>query len=67
MEVACKVLEAAEKYGKAGGINVTNPQDLEMYIQHGARYIMYSSDTGIFAKALKSTVAQFAPYQSEKK
>ena len=67
VEVACKVLEAAEKYGKAGGINVTNPQDLEMYIQHGARYIMYSSDTGIFAKALKSTVAQFAPYQSEKK
>lgn len=63
VETACRVIETAEKYGKAGGINVTNAQDMEMYIQHGARYIMYGSDTGIFAKGLKSTVAQFAPYK----
>lgn len=63
VETACKVIETAEKYGKAGGINVTNAQDMERYIQHGARYIMYGSDTGIFAKGLKSTAAQFAPYK----
>lgn len=66
VEIACRVIETAEKYGKAGGINVTNAQDMEMYIKHGARYIMYGSDTGIFSKGLKSTVAQFAPYKERK-
>ena len=65
VEVACKVIETAEKYGKAGGINVTNAQDMEMYIKRGARYIMYGSDTGIFAKGLKGLAAQFAPYRGK--
>lgn len=66
VEIACKVIETAEKYGKAGGINVTNAQDMEMYLSHGARYIMYGSDTGIFAKGLKAAAARFEPYQSKK-
>lgn len=63
VEIATHVIETAEKYGKAGGINVTSQQDMEMYINKGARYIMYGSDTGIFAKGLKAVVAQFAPYR----
>lgn len=66
VETACQVIETAERYGKAGGINVTNQQDMDMYINRGARYIMYGSDTGIFAKGLKTTVAQFAPYKVKK-
>ena len=58
-------IQTAEKYGKAGGINVTNAQDMEMYIKRGARYIMYGSDTGIFAKGLKGLAAQFAPYRGK--
>ena len=63
VSIACKVIETAAKYGKAGGINVTNLQDLQMYMSHGARYIMYGSDTGIFAKGLKAMKAQIAEYQ----
>lgn len=67
VEVACRVIETAEKYGKAGGIFVTNEQDMEMYIQHGARYIMYGSDTSILAKGLKAMAKQFAPYRKTDK
>ncbi len=63
---ARKVIETAEKYGKAGGIHVTGEQDMEMYIRFGARYILYSSDAGILAKGLKAASAQFAPYQNRK-
>ena len=65
VEIALKVIETAEKYSKAGGI-ACGPTDMDMYIQHGARYIMYSSDAALFAKSLKSTVAQFAPYRENK-
>lgn len=63
VEVAAKVLKTAEKYGKVGGINVTNKADMERYIDLGARYILYSSDTGLFAKGMKELAAQFAPYR----
>ena len=64
VEIAQRVIQTAEKYGKAGGIAVGGPADMEMYIQSGARYILYSSDAGLFAKSLKSTVAQFEPYRN---
>ncbi len=64
VELALHVIHTAEKYGKAGGIAVTGPADMEMYIQNGARYILYSSDAALFAKCLKSTVAQFDAYRS---
>lgn len=64
VEVAAKVLETAAKYGKAGGINVTGKADMEQYIKLGARYILYSSDTGLFAKGMKELTAQFAPYRA---
>lgn len=63
VEIALKVIETAEKYGKAGGIAV-GKDDMDMYIQHGARYIMYGSDAGLFASSLKTTVARFAPYRA---
>lgn len=63
VEVAAKVLKTAEQYGKAGGINVTSKADMERYIDLGARYILYSSDTGLFAKGMKELSAQFAPYR----
>lgn len=63
VEVAAKVLKTAEQYGKAGGINVTSKADMERYIDLGARYILYSSDTGLFAKGMKELAAQFAPYR----
>lgn len=65
VETACKVIETAVKYRKTGGIHVTNAREMEMYICRGARYIMYGSDTGIFAKGLKTTVAQFAAYKKQ--
>ena len=64
VEIALKVIETAEKYGKAGGVAV-GPTDMDMYIQHGARYIMYSSDAALFAKSLKDTVGRFAPYRTK--
>ncbi len=63
VEIARRVIQTAAKYGKAGGIAVGSQADMEAYIQAGARYILYSSDAGLFAKSLKSTVAQFAPYR----
>ena len=63
VEVAAKVLKTAEKYGKAGGINVTSKADMERYIDLGARYILYSSDTAVFSKTMKELAAQFAPYR----
>lgn len=65
VEVAAKVIQTAEKYGKAGGINVVSKADMERYIQLGARYILYSSDTSVFAKSLKELAAQFAPYRTK--
>ena len=44
-----------------------NEKDMEMYIEHGARYILYSSDTGIFAKALKNSVTLFDPFRTTKR
>ncbi len=64
VEVAAKVLETAAKYGKAGGINVTSKADMERYIALGARYILYSSDTGLLTKGMKELSAQFAPYRA---
>ena len=66
VEIALHVIETAEKYGKAGGIAVT-AADMEMYVQHGARYIMYSSDAGLFAKSLKDAAARFTPYRGKNK
>lgn len=67
VEIALHVIETAEKYGKAAGVAVS-AADMDMYIQHGARYILYSSDAALFAKSVKSAVAQFAPYrQAESK
>ena len=63
VEVAAKVLKTAEKSGKAGGINVTSKADMERYIDLGARYILYSSDTAVFSKTMKELAAQFAPYR----
>lgn len=65
VEIACRVIETAEKYGKTGGIFVTNEQDLEMYVQHGARYIVYGSDASLMAKGLKAMVKQVAPYREK--
>lgn len=64
VEVAKQVIEIANRNGKIGGINVTNQADMEMYIEAGARYILYNSDTAAFAKGLKNTVAQFEPYRN---
>lgn len=66
VEVAAQVLKTAEKYGKAGGINVTNKADMERYIDLGARYILYSSDTGLLVKGMKELAAQFAPYSTKR-
>lgn len=63
VEIACKVLETAEKYGKAGGIFVTNEDDMKNYMDHGARYIVYGSDASIFAKGLKALAKQFDKYR----
>lgn len=65
VETALNVIRAAEKYGKAGGIAVTGQADMEMYIQNGARYILYSSDAALFARSLKSAAAQFAPFRGQ--
>lgn len=65
VEVAAKVIQTAEKYGKVGGINVVSKADMERYIQLGARYILYSSDTSVFAKSLKELATQFAPYRTK--
>lgn len=62
VEIALHVIETAERYGKAGGIAV-GKDNMEMYIQHGARYIMYSSDAALFAGALKSASALFSPFR----
>ncbi len=64
VDIALKVIETAEKYGKAGGIAV-GKDNMDMYIQHGARYIMYSSDAALFAGALKNTVSLFEPYRGK--
>lgn len=63
VEVALKVIETAERYGKAGGIAV-GKDNMDMYIQHGARYIMYSSDAAMFANSVKAAAALFDPYRS---
>lgn len=64
VEIALNVIKTASKYGKAGGIAVGNKADMDMYIQNGAKYILYSSDAGLFAKSLKSAVSQFAEYRN---
>lgn len=63
VEIALHVIETAEKYGKAGGI-AAGKDNMDMYIQHGARYIMYSSDAALLAGALKNTVSLFQPYRN---
>lgn len=62
VEIALHVIETAERYGKAGGI-AAGKNNMDMYIQHGARYIMYSSDAALFAGALKNAVSLFNPYR----
>lgn len=62
VETALHVIETAERYGKAGGI-AAGKDNMDMYIQHGARYIMYSSDAALFAGALKNAVSLFNPYR----
>lgn len=62
VEIALHVIETAERYGKAGGI-AAGKDNMDMYIQHGARYIMYSSDAALFAGALKNAVSLFNPYR----
>lgn len=62
VEIALHVIETAERYGKAGGI-AAGKDNMDMYIQHGARYIMYSSDAALFAGALKDAVSLFSPYR----
>lgn len=62
VETALHVIETAERCGKAGGI-AAGKDDMDMYIQHGARYIMYSSDAALFAGALKNAVSLFNPYR----
>lgn len=64
VEIALHVIETAERYGKAGGIAAAK-DNMEMYIQHGARYIMYSSDAALFAGALKNANALFAPFREK--
>lgn len=64
VEIALKVIKTAEKYGKAGGVAV-GKDNMDMYIQNGARYIMYSSDAGMFAGAVKNAVSLFAPYKND--
>ena len=62
VEIALHVIETAERYGKAGGI-AAGKDNMDMYIQHGARYIMYSSDAALFAGALKNAVSLFNLYR----
>ena len=62
VEIALRVIETAERCGKAGGI-AAGKDNMDMYIQHGARYIMYSSDAALFAGALKNAVSLFNPYR----
>lgn len=62
VEIALHVIETAERYGKAGGI-AAGKDNMDMYIRHGARYIMYSSDAALFAGALKNAVSLFNPYR----
>ena len=62
VEIALHVIETAERYGKVGGI-AAGKDNMDMYIQHGARYIMYSSDAALFAGALKNAVSLFNPYR----
>lgn len=62
VEIALRVIETAGRYGKAGGI-AAGKDNMDMYIQHGARYIMYSSDAALFAGALKDAVSLFNPYR----
>lgn len=62
VETALHVIETAERCGKAGGI-AAGKDNMDMYIQHGARYIMYSSDAALFAGALKNAVSLFNPYR----
>lgn len=62
VEIALHVIETAERCGKAGGI-AAGKDNMDMYIQHGARYIMYSSDAALFAGALKNAVSLFNPYR----
>ncbi len=63
VEIALNVIRTAEKYGKAGGVAV-GKDNMDMYIQNGARYIMFSSDAALFAGAVKNAVSQFAPYRN---
>lgn len=64
VETAMQVIKTANQYGKTAGIFVATPEDLDMYIKAGARYILYNSDTAAFAAGLKSTAAFFEPYRT---
>ena len=63
VETAMRVIQTANEYGKVAGINVTNEAEMKQYIEAGARYIMYNSDTAAFIKGLKSTASQFEQYR----
>ena len=63
VEIASRVIATARRYGKAGGINVTNEAGLKQYIDMGATYITYNADTGMLMSGAKNIVKQFSSYK----
>lgn len=61
VELAKKVIDTAKRYGKCAGINVTNQAAARKYVDMGARYILYSSDTALLAQGLRGLVEGFEP------
>lgn len=67
VELAGQVLATARECGKAGGVFVGNMEAAKRYIEMGATYILFSSDTALFGKTARETVADFSKIKKETK
>ena len=63
VDLAAKVFATAKKYNKAGGIFVNNEDGMKKYIDLGATYILFDTDTSLFGKAAKQAVQSFTQYR----
>ena len=62
-EALRKVVAAAKKHGKAAGILLKDPADIEKTVEDGFTFVALGSDTGAAAKGLRDNAAAFAPFR----